>query len=255
VHIEAYELGLRAREVLLGPTKNRETFEQAKKLFLRALEVDRNFAKAYAGLGFAYMFDYQNRWSDDPDASLGLAKEYAERAIEKDPKDALAHAVAAVVATFHRDLDRAQSEIDIALSLNPNMAMAYNIQAGIRTYLGRPEEAIPLIERAMRLDPATNQQFLHFLGMANLLAGKYETAAAALRQRILLVPKTDFSRSLLASALGHLGEVDEARRIWHELEEINPKYSFAEHLGRLPFKNEEDAQRIAEGLKKAGLLN
>jgi adenylate cyclase len=251
--LEAYELALRAREVLLGPTKNRENFDRARKLFLQALELDPNFAKAYAGLGFAYMFDYQNRWSDNPDASLGLAKEYAERAIQKDPKEALAHAVAAVTATFRRDIDRAQSEIDIALSLNPNMAMAYNIQGGIRIYLGRPEEAIPLIERAMRLDPATNQQFLHFLGMANLLAGKYETAAAALRERIRLVPDTDFSRSLLASALGYLGQVDEARRVWQELKEINPKYSFQEHLSRLPFKNEEEAQRIAEGLRKAGL--
>ncbi len=253
--LEAYELALRAREVLLGPTKNRETFDRARKLFLQALELDPNFAKAYAGLGFAYMFDYQNRWSDNPDASLGLAKEYAERAIEKDPKEALAHAVAAVTATFRRDIDRAQSEIDIALSLNPNMAMAYNIQGGIRIYLGRPEEAIPLIERAMRLDPATNQQFLHFLGMANLLAGKYETAAAALRERIRLVPNTDFSRSLLASALGYLGQVDEARRVWRELKEINPKYSFQEHLGRLPFRNEEEAQRITDGLKKAGVLD
>ena len=253
--LEAYELSLRAREVLLGPTKNRETFDRARKLFLQALELDPNFAKAYAGLGFAYMFDYQNRWSDNPDASLGLAKEYAERAIEKDPKEALAHAVAAVTATFRRDIDRAQSEIDIALSLNPNMAMAYNIQGGIRIYLGRPEEAIPLIERAMRLDPATNQQFLHFLGMANLLAGKYETAAAALRERIRLVPNTDFSRSLLASALGYLGQIDEARRVWQELKEINPKYSFQEHLGRLPFRNEEEAQRITDGLKKAGVLD
>ena len=253
--LEAYELSLRAREVLLGPTKNRETFDRARKLFLQALEHDPNFAKAYAGLGFAYMFDYQNRWSDNPDASLGLAKEYAERAIEKDPKEALAHAVAAVTATFRRDIDRAQSEIDIALSLNPNMAMAYNIQGGIRIYLGRPEEAIPLIERAMRLDPATNQQFLHFLGMANLLAGKYETAAAALRERIRLVPNTDFSRSLLASALGYLGQMEEARRVWQELKEINPKYSFQEHLGRLPFRNEEEAQRITDGLKKAGVLD
>jgi len=251
--MEAYEVSLRAREVLLGPTKNRDTFNEAKKLFLRALELDPNFAKAYAGLAFAYMFDYQNRWSDNPDASLARAKEYAERAVEKDPKEALAHAVAAVAATFGRDIERAQKEIEIALSINPNMAMAYNIKGGTRIYLGRPEEAIPLIERAMRLDPATNHQFLHFLGMANLLAGKYETAAAALRERIRLTPNTDFSRSLLASALGHLGETEEARRVWHELKEINPKYAFEEHLSRLPFQRAEDAQRIAEGLKKSGL--
>ena len=60
-----------------------------------------NYAQAYAGLGFAYMFDYQNRWSDDPDGSLPLAKRYAEQAIEKNPKEPLARAVAAVAATFN----------------------------------------------------------------------------------------------------------------------------------------------------------
>jgi adenylate cyclase len=106
----------------------------------------------------------------------------------------------------------------------------------------------------MRLDPAFGAQYLHFLGMAYLLARKYETAAAVLRQRIVLAPETDFSRAVLASALGHLGEVDEAGRIWRELQEINPKYSFTEHFGRQPFR-QEDVEQIAEGLAKAGLLN
>ena len=105
----------------------------------------------------------------------------------------------------------------------------------------------------MRLNPAFTQQYLHFLGVAYLLAGKYETAATLLRQRILLVPKTDFSRAVLASALGHLGEIDEARRIWAELMDINPHYSFSEHFARQPFTNRDDVQRIAEGLTKAGL--
>jgi len=48
------------------------------------------------------------------------------------------------------------------------------------------------------------------------------------------VPETDFSRAALASALGHLGEIDEARRIWRELEEINPNYSFSETLRPVP---------------------
>ena len=253
--IDAYDYSLRGREFLLGNPKNRGTFEQAKASFLKAIELDPNFAQAYAGLGFAYMFDYQNRWSDDPDGSLPLAKRYAEEAIEKNPKLPLARAVAAVTATFNGDLDRAQSQIGLALSLNPNLAMAYNIAGSIRMYAGQPLEAIPVIERAMRLDPAANTQYLHFLGMANLLAGKYETAVALFKQRIALVPGTDFSRSALASALGHLGEIDEAHRVWRELKDINPKYSFSEHLSRLPFKREEDARRLADGLQKAGLLS
>jgi adenylate cyclase len=252
-NMEAYDAALRGREILLGKTKNRETFEEAKAFFLKAIKLDPNFAQPHAGLGFAYMFDYQNRWSDDPDGSLEQAKHYAQLAIEKNPKEALPHVVAAVAAGFDRDLERAKAEVDIALSLNPNLAMANNVFGTMRIYSGQALEAIPAIEKAMRLDPAASGQFLHFLGMANLLVGKYETAAALLKQRIVLEPGTDFSRAILASALGHLGEVEEARRVWGELEKINPKYSFRDHFSRQPFKNPADVERIAEGLTKAGL--
>ena len=134
-------------------------------------------------------------------------------------------------ASFEKDLDRATTEIEIALSLNPNLALADNLRGTVRILSGQQLEAISDIEQAMRLDPALNSQSIHFLGMAYLLAGKYETAAALLRQRIILMPKTDFSRALLTSALGHLGEVDEARQVWAELMEINPNYSFAAHAG------------------------
>ncbi len=251
-NIDAYDCFLRGREFMLGKTKNRETFAQSIKFFTRAVELDPDYSQAYACLGFAYVFDYQNRWSEDPDSSLGLAKHYAQRAIAKDPNEPLAFCVSALVAVFEKDLDRAKSAVDRALSLNPNLAAAYNILGNIRNLSGQPLEAIPMIERAMRLDPAFNPHYLHFLGMAYLLAGKYETAAALFRQRIMLVPETDFSRATLASALGHLGEIDEAGRVWRELQEINPKYAFKDHFARLPFRP-EDVERIAAGLAKAGL--
>ena len=203
------------------------------------------------------MFDYHNRWSDDPDNSLRLARHNAEQAIQKDPNEPLARFAASLAAMFGKDLDRAKSEAEIALSLNPNFALAYaSSWHHSQLYSGQPLAAISAIERAMRLDPASSQQYLHFLGTAYLLAGKYETAAALLRQRVLLVPGTDFTRAMLASALGHLGEVDEARRIWRELKEINPKYSFSEHFARQPFKREgrpadcrgSRESRIADGL-------
>ncbi|WP_420738184.1 hypothetical protein [Bradyrhizobium japonicum] len=50
-----------------------------------------------------------------------------------------------------------------------------------------------------------------------------------------------------------VGEIDQARRVWAELKTINPKYSFSEHIGRLPFRKQADADRIAAGLSKAGL--
>jgi adenylate cyclase len=253
--VVAYDCVLRGREFMLGKEKNRETFTQAIKYFKQALEHDPNYSVAYACLGFGHMFDYQNRWSDDPDGALPIAKEYARLAIEKDPNEPLARCVSALAASYEKDLDRAKVEIDAALALNPSLALAHNLRGTIRTFSGEPLEAIPEIEQAMRLDPAMSAQFLHFLGLAYLMAGKYETAAALLRQRIILVPNTDFSRAILTSALGHLGEFEDARRVWGELKAINPNYSFAAHVGRQPFKRQEDVERIAEGLKKAGVLS
>ena len=254
-NLAAYDYLLRGRELMLGEEKNRRTFEQSIACFKKALEHDPDYSQAYACLGFAHIFDYQNRWTDHPDSSLLRAKQYARQALEKDPNEPLARCVSAMTASLEKDLVRAKTEIDVALSLNPNFALAHSLSGTNRIYSGEPLEAIPKIEHAMRLDPALSSQFLHFLGMAYLLAGKYETAAAVLKQRVVLVPQTDFTRALLASALGHLGEFEEALRVWRELKEINPNYGFADHVSRQPFRREQDVERIADGLRKARLLN
>jgi adenylate cyclase len=254
-NVAAYDCVLRGREFMLGKDKNRETFEKALGYFREALEHDPNYSVAYACLGFGYMFDYQNRWSDDPDGSLLRAKEYSRLALEKDAKEPLAHCIASLCASFEKDLDTAKAEAEMALKLNPSLAFGHNLRGTVSVYSGNAQDAIPEIEQAMRLDPALNSQFIHFLGMAYLLSGKYETAATLFRQRVILIPNTDFSRAFLVSALGHLGEADEARRVWQELKEVNPKYSFDEHIGRQPFKRQDDIARLYEGIRKAGVLN
>ena len=118
-NVVAYDCVLRGREFMLGKEKNLETFGQAIKYFKQALEHDPNYSVAYVCLGFAYMFDYQNRWTENPDASLQIAKEYARQAIEKDPNEPLARCVSALAASYAKELDRAKTEIDAALALNP----------------------------------------------------------------------------------------------------------------------------------------
>jgi adenylate cyclase len=85
------------------------------------------------------------------------------------------------------------------------------------------------------------------------LAGEYETAATCFKDRITINPTTDLSRAFLASALGHLGRNEESWQVWHELKEVNPRYSYADHFARLPFRNPADADRLIDGLRKAGL--
>src|SRR6476661_4689008 len=56
-NIDAYDYFLRGRELLLGKTNTRETFEQSTKFLMRALELDPSYSKAYAGLSMAYSLD------------------------------------------------------------------------------------------------------------------------------------------------------------------------------------------------------
>ncbi len=251
-NFEAHDTFLRGRELLRGNKWNRETFEQAMALFTRAVELDPNYAEAYAGVGFLHSLDFQNKWTGASDG-LDVAARFAALAIEKGPAVPFAHWVAGVVATWTKELERAKQEAKIVLVLSPNFAPAYGTLCLAELYSGDPQAALVSIERALRLDPAFTQQYMHFQGSAYLVAGKYEAAVTSFRERIRLVPGTDLSRGLLVSALGHLGEIDEARRIRAELGTLNPNYTCTDHLSRLPFTDPADAARIKEGFAKAGL--
>ena len=253
-NVSAHDFFLKGRELLFASKRDRDIFEQFMSCFRRAIELDPNYASAYAGLGMGYSFDYQNHWSDAPEKSLDQAQRLVDQAISKDDKDAFAHYVAAVVATWKKDYERWVRESEKALALNPNYALALLTRGNVHICTGEPTKAIPYIERAMRLDPdLLNGQYVHFLGLAYFVAGEYETAATCFKDRITINPTTDFSRALLASALGHLGRHEEARQVWHELKGVNPRYSYADHFARLPFKNPADADKLTDGLRKAGL--
>ena len=249
-NVDAHDYFLKGRELLFVNT--RQSFDQTIACFRRAVELDPNYGAPVAGLAMAYVFDYQNHFTDTPEKSLDEADRLVNESLAKDDTDPFAHWVATVVATWKKDYDRWGVEADRALSLNPNYALAINSLGTVRLYMGEPLEAIPYFERAIRLDPAL-QQYRHFLGTAYFVAGNYETAAAVFKDRIANTPNTDLSRAFLASTLGHLGRPEEAREVWRELKEINPRYSYLDHLGRLPFKNPADADKFTDGLRKAGL--
>ena len=251
-NVDAHDFFLRGRELLFGNRLGREEFEQAMVCFQRAVELDPNYAGAYAGQSMGYSLDYQNHWTNAPEKSLDEAQRLVDEAIVKDERDAFAHFVACVVATWKKDYERWSREADRALSLSPNFALAHLTKGNLLTYTGEPAKAITCYEQAIRLNP-TAALYRHFLGTAYFIAGNYETAAALFKERIAMAPTTDLSRAFLACTLGHLGKTEEAHQVWRELKEINPRYSYAAHIGRLPFKDLADADKFTDGLRKAGL--
>jgi adenylate cyclase len=253
-NVAAHDAFLQGRELILASKKDRASYERALMSFNKAIALDPDYGAPYAGIAMAHNVDYHNHLTDDCNDALNIAAGFAEEAIGRDPNDPFALFVATMVATFRGKFEDAASWADAALALSPSYAPAHMARGTVDVYAGNPLSAIPQLELAIRLDPVRNQQYLHFVGTAYLTAGRYEAAAAVFKERIRVAPGSDLSRAFMASVLGHLGQFDEARQAWREMLTINPKYSFDEHVGRLPFKNQADVDRIRDGLTKAGLV-
>jgi adenylate cyclase len=251
--IEAFELYQRARLVLDAPHQDLAAFRRGAELLERAIAHDPTYANPRAQLAAALVVNYVNHWIGDGPETLLEAKRLADEAIALDPDLSYAHSVRALAAMAGGDADRMATELETALSLNQNDPMATSLHAVWLMFAGRPTEAIPYIERVMRLDPSMQPLHLSQLATAHLYAGRYETAAALYRERILLVPDTDTSRGYLVSALGHLGRLEEARRVWDEVKTINPGYSFRERLYRGGLRDQVVFERLIDGVRKVGI--
>ena len=251
---KAHDFFLLGREVLWGTIRNRETFERSIDLFEKAIAEDPSYGEPYAGLAMAQILNWQFHWTDDWSQSLEKAERYVGLALQKSPQVAFVHYVASVFYLWKKDLDRSAAEADAALNLSPNYAQAHNSRGIVNIYGGEPLAAVPHIEQAIRLDPVFKHLYICTFSVRPILSPANSTPPRRCSRSVSSsAPKTDLSRAFLAVALGHLGEAEEAGRVWRELMEINPKYSFAEHVGRLPFRNQADVDRLAEGLSKAGI--
>ena len=250
-NVEAYELWLRGRELLTRST--RDSVEQARAMYRRAIEIDMNFPAPHAGLALAAISDYVSDWALDPAQALDEAERWARRAVELNDQEPVSHMALGNVLLWRRDHEGALSEFRHMIVLDPNFAQGQAATGLALMYAGRAAEALESIATAMRLDPHYSPIVLHFLAQANYSLGEYETAAQLLVRRIARTPGTDSSRMLLASCYGHLGRGEDARATWAELLQVNPEFSLTQRAGVLPYKDPGDFQRIAEGLAKAGL--
>jgi adenylate cyclase len=249
---EAHDLFLKGREAVLSSVNTKEMFELSLRCFNRAIELDPDYAEPYAGLAHAYTREFQNKWLGIPN-SLEHSQRFIETALQKDPDMPYAHYLDAINKFWRGEPEASNAAIDRALSLNPNYAMAIGMRGINAVNSVAPLDGIPDLERAVQLEPRAGHLYIHFIGMAHLLAGDFDTAVLRFKERIEASPTTDLSRGLMISALGHLGRVDEARDVRRELKEINPDYSFVKHIGRLPLKDRAVLELLLDGYKKAGL--
>jgi adenylate cyclase len=145
------------------------------------------------------------------------------------------------------------AEGEKAIALNPNSAVSHMLFGKILTFAGRHEEAIPELQRAIRLNPIPPNIYLYSLGISYTLTGQYNEAIPWGENAVRREPNSLMARLFMAAAYSRAGRDEEARVEAAEVLRINPIFSIENFAKSLTYKNQEDAERTISALRKAGL--
>ena len=196
--------------------------------------------RAYAWYAYWHIFLVGQDWADHPKAMMERAGELAERAILLDPFDARGLSISGHVRAFlHRRLREAMALHERALSLNPNLAMAWALSAVTHAYAGDPDEAGSL-QQPLQEAVATRSARILLRRVFRCLDPHDE--AAITRPAVELDGRSSqlnpsFHRHALAlplAALGHLHRDQETTTIRRRLLALEPDFTIERFLETNP---------------------
>jgi adenylate cyclase len=219
-HPDALDYILRGRAALLKPD-SRDSYAEAISLFEHALSLDPRSVAAQTRLAGSLSARVLIGLSDPPAADLARADELIGRALAASPRSPYVHFVKGQVLRAHNRCAEAIPEYESALASNPNFVSALNGLGWCKINMGMIDEAIPLVEQAIRLSPRDpGISAWHFLiGTVHLLQSDTDQAIVWLEKARSDAPAKPFPPLLAAAyALGGdldraAGELAEARRL------------------------------------------
>ena len=229
----------------------------ARALFLKATELDPDFARAYGSAAQCYLIESNNvGLTADRAAIVAETVRVSRLAVSLGKDDALALSQAAqALAYVAGEIDEGTTLVERAIALNPNLAMAWNFGGWIKIFRGEPEQAIERFGRAIRLNPLDPLVFLPQLGTAcgHLFSDNNEEAAVWAERAIQERPRVIIALRLAAACFALGGRLGEARRAAALLSELAPNFRIAQVRTLFPLRRPEDLAKYSEGLRLAGL--
>ncbi|MDD9947005.1 MAG: hypothetical protein OXU20_38535 [Myxococcales bacterium] len=258
--LAAYDCWLRGHDSLRQGTLAAD--QKARELFVRALERDPDYSRAHLGLSLSYFNEWScqlwHRWDENEQQ----AYRHAQRASELDPDDHYARLVLGRVLMFRREFELAEQQLRRAVALNHNDADAL-VQIAINFgYLGEPDEALRLYERARRLNPYHEPWYYAYGMVPHVVREDWQgTLQCALHTPIDTMVDVAAYRAIAYQNLGEQGLARELVGIYleqfaHKIAvgrelEAGEALRWALHVN--PFRRDEDRGRLRDGLCAAGL--
>jgi adenylate cyclase len=223
---DAYYRGLNLQNRL-----TREANAEAGRCFEQVTRVACDSPLGHVGLAWVHLSAWRYGWGKGNE--LETAAALARKALELDPSCADAHALLGYYNLLAGQHDAAIAEGERSVALSPNHAdHAANLACSCAVG-DRPDEAVSLLRKAIRLSPVYPTWYLNILGFAHYRLGQYELAAEAVSLGLQREPAHADCRLILAACHHAMGRVDEARREAAEVLRHDPAFKLASFENRL----------------------
>ena len=222
--VKAYEYYLRGRQFFNRFRK--KDIEFARQMFRQAIDIDPDFALAWAG--YADCFSFLMMYVEPDDSYCGEASKASERALELGPDLAEAHASRGLAYLISEEFEQAEKEFEKALDLDPSLFEAYYYYGRTRFHQGNLEEAAELFAKAAEVNPADYQsrllrvQILRGLGRTDEAMAEAKRSIVAVEKHLELNPDDARALHLGAGSLIVAGQPELAEQWLKRALEIDP---------------------------------
>jgi len=253
-----YAKGTNNLEAYIKVSKGYEHFERqgkeenilARKFAKEAIDLDPNYPSAWCLLGGTYLMDPFVGSTDSANPWDEAIKVF-QKALELDETHAPSNGGLAFVYGCQRKYEKALAQAQRGIELNPGTPIS---QMGfVLAMVGRYEEAVQYLKKAIRYDPKAPT--FYYLGLGHAYRGlkRYENAIAAYNKALERDPDYFMAHLYLTGTYYMAGQEEEARAEAAEVLRLQPKFSVNKFAKALPYQDQDYRDRLVEGMLKAGL--
>jgi TolB-like protein/class 3 adenylate cyclase/Flp pilus assembly protein TadD len=242
----------------LNKGRTSEYLAQSRSFFERALALDPKNVEALVGLAVVDAAAVGMALTVERAARLAAAETALIKALSLAPQHARAHWLLGNIKMFTNRAAQGIAECEQALALDRNLANAHAYIGRAKYLLGRGEETEAHVQEALRLSPRDTEAFvwMMFAGFAKLQLGADQEAVARFRRSVEINRNHPRAHIYLATALAHLGQLDEARSAAQAGLALDPTFTISRFRANVPSDNPTylaGRERFYEGMRMAGV--
>jgi adenylate cyclase len=254
-NLDAWDCKLQGDWYFYAGRDTQEGNAKAREFFARAIELDPNFASAYAALAMSHFYSLVNQQTDSPVEAVKQLFEAAQKCIALDGKNPEGHIALAVFYGLVGQRDQIFRSLELAIELNPCQPQAHFQLGNFLAYLGRADEAIESLERAMTLSPRDRfmWEFLGGTAMAHFGAARYEEAVDWALRSLHRRPDSLYPQGILAASYAWLDRMDEAQQVGADIARMHEGFTVSGFEPLLVAADPGVVERLVKGLRDANV--